>query len=77
MCETIQSSYRLRPAMTLVLVSLAPTVSSDDAGARVCEPLPSSPHFLTACSEKAHEFPENAAFFCPFLCGGGPQSSHW
>ncbi len=71
MCETMQSSHRLRPAMAMVRVSLAPTVSGDGAGARFCAPLPSSPHFSAACPEKTHEFPENAAFCCPFLWGGG------
>ncbi len=34
MCETMQSSHRLRPAMALVCVSLAPTASGHGAGAR-------------------------------------------
>jgi hypothetical protein len=32
MCETMQSSHRLRPAMTLVRALLAPTASGDGAG---------------------------------------------
>jgi hypothetical protein len=42
MCETIQSSHRLRPAMALVRALLAPTVSGDDAGECFCAPLPPS-----------------------------------
>jgi hypothetical protein len=34
MCETMQSSHRLRPAMALVRFLLEPTVSDDDTGAR-------------------------------------------
>ena len=51
MCETMQSSHRLRPAMALVRALLAPTASGDDAGERFCAPLPPSPHFSSACSE--------------------------
>jgi hypothetical protein len=51
MCETMQSSHRLRPAMALVRAFLAPTVSDDGAGARFCTPLPPSPHFSAACPE--------------------------
>jgi hypothetical protein len=40
MCETMQSSLRLRPAIALVRALLAPTASSDGAGARFCAPLP-------------------------------------
>ena len=48
MCETMQSSHRLRPAMSLVRALLAPTASGDDTGARFCAPLPlSSPRFLS------------------------------
>jgi hypothetical protein len=36
MCETMQSSHRLRPVMALVRAFLAPTVSGDDDGARHC-----------------------------------------
>jgi hypothetical protein len=43
MCETMQSSHRLRPVMTLVRALLAPTASGDDAGERFCAPLPPSP----------------------------------
>ncbi len=45
MCETVQSSHRLRPAMALVRALLAPTASGDGAGERFCAPLPPSPHF--------------------------------
>ena len=43
MCETMQSSHRLRPAMALVRALLAPTESDDGAGERFCAPLPPSP----------------------------------
>jgi hypothetical protein len=52
MCETMQSSNRLRPAMALVRALLAPTASGDGAGERFCAPLPPSPHFSGACPEK-------------------------
>ena len=52
MCETMQSSHRLRPAMALVRALLAPTASGDGAGARFCATLPPSPHFSAACPEK-------------------------
>ena len=42
MCETMQSSHRLRPAMALVRALLAPTASGDGAGDRFCAPLPPS-----------------------------------
>ena len=48
MCETMQSSHRLRPAMSLVRALLAPTASGDGTGARFCAPLPlSPPRFLS------------------------------
>ena len=40
MCETMQSSHRLRPAMALVRALLAPTASGDGAWERFCAPLP-------------------------------------
>ncbi len=43
MCETMQSSHRLRPVMALVRALLAPTASDDGAGERFCAPLPPSP----------------------------------
>jgi hypothetical protein len=43
MCETMQSSHRLRPAMALVRALLAPTTSGDGAGEGFCAPLPPSP----------------------------------
>jgi hypothetical protein len=49
MCETMQSSHRLSPAMALVRAFLTPTASGDDAGALFCAPLPPSPHFSSAC----------------------------
>ncbi len=52
MCETMQSSHRLRPVMTLVRALFAPTASGDDAGERFCVPLPPSTHFSGACPEK-------------------------
>jgi hypothetical protein len=52
MCETMQSSHRLRPAMALVRALLAPTVSGDGAGERFCAPLPPSPHFFRSMSSK-------------------------
>ena len=63
MCETMQSSHRLRPAMALVRALLAPTASGDGAGERFCAPLPPSPHFSGAC-------PKNSPFFHFF---GDPQ----
>jgi hypothetical protein len=36
MCETMQSSHRLRPVMALVRALLPPTASGDGAGARLC-----------------------------------------
>ena len=39
MCETMQSSHRLCPAMALVRALLAPTASGDGAGKRFCAPL--------------------------------------
>jgi hypothetical protein len=65
MCETMQSSHRLCPAMALVRASLAPTASGDDAGERFCAPLPPSAHFSGACPEKTYEFPK----IRPFLRG--------
>ena len=49
MCETMQSSHRLRPAMALVRALLTPTASGDGAGERFCVSLPPSPHFFGAC----------------------------
>ena len=72
MCETMQSSHRLRPAMALVRAFSAPTASGDGAGARFCTPLPPSPHFAAACPEKTCEFPKNPVFFSLFY-GGDPQ----
>ncbi len=72
MCETMQSSHRLCPVMTLVRALLTPTVSGDGTGTHFCTPLSPSPHFSTSCPEKTHEFPENPAFFAPFY-GGGPS----
>ena len=72
MCETMQSSHRLRPAMALVRALLAPTASGDDAGARFCASLPPSPDFVAACPEKTREFPKNPVFF-PLFYGGDPQ----
>jgi hypothetical protein len=80
MCETIQFSHRLLPAMVLVRTFLAPTESDDDTGALFCVPLPPSPHLSSACPVKTHEFQiqlffalfypaENPAFFSPFLWG--------
>jgi hypothetical protein len=54
MCETMQSSHRLRPVMALVRVLLAaPTASGDGAVERFCAPLPPAPHFSGACPDKA------------------------
>ena len=55
MCETMQSSHRLRPAMALVRALLVPTASGDGAGERFCAPLPPSPHFSGACPEKNYK----------------------
>ena len=59
MCETMQSSHRLRPAMALVRALLAPTASGDGAGERFCAPLPPSPHFSGACPKDFAEFPKS------------------
>ncbi len=56
MCETMQSSHRLRPAMSLVHALLAPTASGDGAGERFCAPLPPSPHFSGTSQEGLDEF---------------------
>jgi hypothetical protein len=74
MCETMQSSHRLRPAMALVRALLAPTASGDGAGERFCAPLPSSPHFSGAVREDfTNFFFLKIRLFLHFL-GGGPQS---
>ncbi len=52
MCETMQSSHRLRPGMALVSALLAPTASGDVAGERFCAPLPPSPHLSPNIFEK-------------------------
>ena len=58
MCETMQSSHRLCPAMALVRALLAaPTVSGDGAVERFCAPLPPAPHFPGACPTRFDEFP--------------------
>ncbi len=68
MCETMQSSHRLRPAMALVRVLLtAPTVSGDGAVERFCAPLPPAPHFSGACPDKG--IPENSSIFTLFWGG--------
>ena len=74
MCETMQSSHRLRPAMALVRALLAPTASGDGAGERFCAPLPPSPHFSGALSERLDEFLFFARKFSSIfaLLGGGP-----
>ncbi len=64
MCETMQSSHRLRPAMALVRALLAPTASGDGAGERFCAPLPPLPHF--SFHQRLYEFP-----FLHFW--GGPE----
>ena len=75
MCETMQFSHRLRPAMALVRALLAPTASGDDAGERFCAPLPPSPHFSGACQIRLDEFLffflEKFVHFYTFL--GDPQ----
>ncbi len=71
MCETMQSSHRLRPAMALVRALLAPTASGDGAGERFCAPLPPSPHFSGECQARLQEFPKIVHFYT-FL--GGPSS---
>jgi hypothetical protein len=70
MCETMQSSHRLRPAMALVRAFLAPTASLDGSGARFCAPLPPSTHFSAACPEKTKRLKENPVFFnfYPVIC---------
>jgi hypothetical protein len=56
MCETMQSSHRLRPVMALVRALLVPTASGDGAGERFCAPLPPSPHFSGACQRDLTNF---------------------
>jgi hypothetical protein len=68
MCETMQSSHRLRPAMTLVRALLAaPTESGDGDVERFCAPLPSSPHFSGACQIRLDEFLFVFSKIRPFL----------
>ena len=66
MCETMQSSHRLRPAMALVRALLAPTASGDGAGERFCASLPPSPHFSGACQTRLEEFPKKSSIFTLF-----------
>ena len=73
MCETMQSSHRLRPAMALVRALLEPTVSGDGVDAHFCATLPSSPHFSAPCPEKTYEFPLKIQFFFRLFYGGGPS----
>ena len=71
MCETMQSSHRLCPAMALVRALLAPTASGDGAGERFCASLPPSPHFSGACQTRLEEFSKKSSIFTLF--GGDPQ----
>ena len=68
MCETMQSSHRLRPAMALVRALIAPTASGDGAGERFCAPLPPSPHFSGTFSEKTSRI-----FMFTFFFGDTPS----
>jgi hypothetical protein len=70
MCETMQSSHRLRPAMALVRALLAPTASGDGAGERSCASLPPSPHFPGACQTRLEELKKSSIFT---LFWGDPQ----
>jgi hypothetical protein len=70
MCETMQSSHRLRPAMALVRALLVPTASGDGAGERFCVPLPPSPYFYGACLSE-NEFPFFLFFMDPQVEGLG------
>ena len=73
MCETMQSSHRLRPAMALVRALLAPTVSGDGAGERFCAPLPPSPPRFLGIENTNFE---NPVFFPLFLSGGPSVKRH-
>ena len=53
MCETMQSSHRLRPAMALVRALLAPTASGDGGGEPFCAPLPPSPRLHVSRIEES------------------------
>jgi hypothetical protein len=75
MCETMQSSHRLRPAMALVRALLAPTASGDGAGERFCAPLPPSPHFSGACQKDFDEFLFVFSKMRPFCTFGGDLKS--
>jgi hypothetical protein len=72
MCETMQSSHRLRPVMALVRALLTPTASGDDAGERFCASLPPSPHFSGPCQTRLEEFAKKIVHFYTFL--GAPSS---
>ncbi len=72
MCETMQSSHRLRPVMALVRALLAPTASGDDAGERFCAPL----RLRLTFPEHVKKDLTNFFFFLRkfALLGGGTQS---
>jgi hypothetical protein len=57
MCETMQSSHRLRPAMALVRALLAPTASGDGSGEPFFVSLPTSyPRFHAIVLKTLDEF---------------------
>ncbi len=76
MCETMQSSHRLSPAMALVRALLAPTLSGDDAGERFCAPLtPSPPRFRGIDLKTLDEFQESQ--FCIFILSSVWSGESW
>jgi hypothetical protein len=52
MCETMQSSHRLRPVMALVRVLLPPSGAQKGSPAPSPDAVPPSPHFSGGCPEK-------------------------
>jgi hypothetical protein len=72
MCETMQSSHRLCPTMTLVRTLLSPTESDDGPGVRFCASLTPSTHFSKACPEKTFQV-FVTCYFC-YMFSLGPSS---
>jgi hypothetical protein len=77
MCETMQSSHRLRPAMVLVRALLVPTTSGDGAGERFCASLPPSPHFSGSLRKDFTNFVHFYTFFVGDPQVEGTRKSRW
>jgi len=77
MCETMQSSHRLRPAMALVRALLSPTTSGDGASVHHCRLRLTFPDHV---QKRLDEFPKIGHFYT-FLWGGpqveGTRKSRW